>query len=227
MWHSFCLEAVIVSFLSWEVCNVLYGKPGVLSHWADMPKGHSTNGGGDCLHIGDPGDLILYNTASTHCSHCRFDDHFWLCELQGHLKSGHRQQVPLQAGCYLLKAQGWSYHVCWFQRLGWGQISFSQLYLQLLFCPLALSSPHLRALVAVPSFCIPKGWWGLSHCHDQPRGVQQLLPTGESVWWSLHPHLLLLWHLGWGRFLEGLYDRCGYLFRWNISRGLTSEEPLL
>ena len=121
MWCSFCLEVVIVSFFFCEVCNVLYGKLGVLSHQAGMPEGHLTHWGGDHLYIGDPGGIILYNIPSTHCSHHGFNDHFWLHEPQGYLKGGHRQWVPLQADCYLLKAQGWSHHVCWFQRLGKGE----------------------------------------------------------------------------------------------------------
>ena len=75
---TFHLEVAIVSFFFWEVGNVLYGKPGVLSHCAGMPEGHWTQRGGDHLHIGDPGGLILYNMACTHCSHCRFNDCFWL-----------------------------------------------------------------------------------------------------------------------------------------------------
>ena len=136
-----------------EFCNVLYGKLGVLSCWVGMPKGHSTNKGGDCLHIGDPRECVLYNMASTHHSHHEFNNHFWLHELQRHLKGGHRQWVPLQAGCYLIKAWGGATMYVGSGDLGEG----GQLYLQLLFHPLVSSSPHLRALMVVPSLCFPKG----------------------------------------------------------------------
>ena len=75
MWCSFHLQVVIVSFFYCDVCNVLYGELGVLGHWVDMPKGHSSNRGGDYLHIGDPRGLILYNMASTHHNHHGFDGH--------------------------------------------------------------------------------------------------------------------------------------------------------
>ena len=234
MWCSFCLKAVIVSFFFREVSNVLYGELGVLSCQAIIPKGHLTHGGGDHLHIGDPRGLILYNMAGTHCSHCQFDYCFQLCGLQGHLDGGHRWWVPLQAGCYLLEAQGWDHHLPWFWQLGWRWISFC---LQMLFCPLVLSSPCLRTLEVVPlihqrSEGLVPWWW--------PAGrVQHFLPTRESVWGSLHLHSLLLRHLGCGGFFEvPSNEGCflhGNLFGWNISGGgwgisrnggLTFKEPL-
>ena len=171
MWCSFCLKAVIVFFFFREVGNVLYGKLGVLNCWAGTLKGHSTHGGGDHLHIDDPRDFILHNTASTHHSYHGLDDHFWWHEFQGHLKGNCWWWVPSQGGWYLLKAWGWGHHMHWFQRLGWGWISFCQLCLQLLFQPLVLSSPCLRTPVVVPLLWFTKGQWGLSHGGDQPRGV--------------------------------------------------------
>ena len=168
MWCSFHLKVVIVSFFFQEVCNVLYGKPGGLSCQVGIAKGHSTNRGGDHLHIGDPRGLVLYNTASTHHSHCRFDDHFWLHELQGHLVGIHRWQVPSQAGCYLLKALGWGHHVCWFQRLGWGWISFDQLYWN-------CSSGHWHQALLTSEF----QWWCLCLISSKAGGA---CPTVVTSW---------------------------------------------
>ena len=191
-----------------------------------------------CLHIGDPRGLILYNMASTHHSHCRFDDHFWLCELQGYLEGDCRWQVPSQAGCYLLKAWGWGHHVHWFWRLGWGWIPFCQLCFQLFFHPLVSSSPCLRTPVVVPLPQLTRGWWGFSHGSDWPGGVLHFLLTGNQFGGvSTFSHF----SCGAGGVVDSLRapDRgcClhGDLFRWNISkgrwsisrnRGLTSEEPL-
>ena len=91
MWCSSCLEAVIIFFFFGEVSDVPYGKLGVLNH--------PTHGGGYHLHIGDPGGLILYHTASTHCSYGRFNDHFRLHNFRGTSRaiagdrSSHRQAV--------------------------------------------------------------------------------------------------------------------------------------
>ena len=62
---------------------------GVFDCQAGTLKGHLTHRGGDHFHIGDPGDHVLHNMASTHCSYHGFDDHIWLHEFQGHLKGNH------------------------------------------------------------------------------------------------------------------------------------------
>ena len=223
MWYSSHLEVVIISlFFMGGWWHPLWWAPGLGPIGQVHPR---TTWPMEVVTISiscDSWGLILYNVASTHCSHHGFGYCFWLHVLQGQLERQSQAMDPLQAGCYLLEAWGWGYYLQWFWRFGWGWISFCLLYLQVVFCPLALSSPCLRTPVGVPPFWLMKGLRGLSHSGDWLEGVQHFLPTqgtnlGEPL--SLPaphavPRVLLV--------LQGTPDRhCflhGDLFSWNICR---------
>ena len=202
--YSSHLEAVIMFFFlrggQWHLLWWSWG----LDCQAGTPEGHLPHRSGDHFHIHDSWGLVLYNAASTHHSHHRFKHQFWLCGLKGYLKGSCRWKVPLQAGHYLLEAQGQGNYLHWLQRLRWGWVLLWLLDLQVLFHPLALSSPCLRTPVLVPLPGLTKGQRGLSSSSDWPGGVQHFLPTEEPVWGNLYLCLLLMRHPGCSQFFRGL-----------------------
>ena len=121
MEHSFCLEAVIVSFC-WEVHDIFYNELGALDHWRSMCKGHLPNIGGDCVHIGNPRSLILDHMTGAYGSHCRFDGCLQPWGTRVDLNSSHRQWVPHRQAVTLSKPGGGTTTCSTSRGLGEGEV---------------------------------------------------------------------------------------------------------